>query len=110
MTDYTYNIPNMTDGVDGTLLEIAAELPVFVPLLLLFTWGFIFLSGMSLQKRRTGYSDMPLWSTLSSLAALMIALALSINGTIGLGVLAIMITITVLSGVWLFLDKSNREI
>ena len=107
----TYNVPNMTDGIDGTLVELAAEVPVFVPFLLLFTWGLIFLGGMSSQRRRTGYADMPLWATLSSIATLMVALSLSLAaGMITVGILAIVVTITVLSGVWLFLDKSNREI
>lgn len=107
----TYNIPNMTNGIDGTLVEIAQELPVFVPFLLLFVWGFIFLSGTASQKKRSGFGDMPLWATLSSIATLMVALTLSITAGMMTGtVLAIVVIVTILSGVWLFLDKSNREL
>jgi len=107
----TYNIPNMTNGIDGTLVEIAAELPIFIPFLLLFVWGFIFMSGTATQKKRGGFGDMPLWATLSSIATLMVALTLSITAGMMTGtVLAIVVIVTILSGVWLFLDKSNREL
>ena len=107
----TYNIPNMSGGIDATLVEMSSEVPVFIPFLLLFVWGMMFISGSTQQKRRSGFADMPLWATLSSIATLMIALALTLTtGLITGAVLAIVVTVTILSGLWLFLDKSNREL
>lgn len=105
-----YDMPNMTDGIDDALTGIAGEVHIFMPMFLLFVWFVIFLSGSQAQKRRTGSADMPMWATLSSLATLMITLALTLtSGMINLLTLIIVVSITIITGAWLLLDKSNRE-
>jgi hypothetical protein len=108
---YTYNMPNMTGGADSVLVGIQAEVPVFVPFLLLFVFLFVLLTGTVSQKRRTGYADMPLWATMSSMATLMITLAMTLaQGLVNGLILGIVISITILSFIWLALGQTNREV
>lgn len=105
-----YQIPNMTGGIDETLVEIAETVPSFVIGLLLFVFGIVFLGGSTSQKRRTGYSDFPMWATLASVSTLLIALLLSIKqGLINLETLGIIVAITLFCGLWLFLSKGRGE-
>ena len=108
---YLYEMHNMTNGIDDALTGLAGEVHIFMPMFLLFVWFVIFLSGSQAQKRRTGSADMPMWATLSSIATLMITLTLTLTtGMINMLTLIIVVVITIISGAWLFLDKSNSEI
>ena len=111
MVDYTYDFPNMSGGIDSTLVDIAGTVPVFIPLLLVFVFGMMFIGGMITQTRKKGYADLPLWATLSSIGTLLVALALSlVEGLMNTVILAIVIVITILSFMWLVLGSTNREI
>jgi len=106
-----YDTPNLTSGIDDALIDVIGEVGVFVPMLLLFVFGIVFIGGMNSQKRRVGYVDTPMWAVLSSLSTLLVALGLSlVSGGIQLQVLAIVVAITVGSGIWFFLDRSRNEI
>jgi len=107
---YLYEIPNSTLGVDQILVQTQASIHVFIPMILLFVWGTIFMSGILGQRRRSTYVDTPMWATLSSITTLMIALPLTlIFGLIQLEWLVLIITITICSGLWLFIDKNRSE-
>lgn len=105
---YLYTLPNETSGIDNILAQTITAVPAFTPLLLLFTFFLVFLGGSGRQKARTGGANFPMWSTIASLSTLMLALILSTaSGFIRLDWLVIIVTITIFSGVWLFLDTTS---
>ena len=106
----TYSIPNMTDGVDNLLVDIATQLPSFIWALLLFVYGVVFLGGMGAQQNKVGYSDMPMWSLLSSLSILILCFIFSLKeGLINLEVLVIVFAITLLNSFWFYLSRGRNE-
>jgi uncharacterized membrane protein YhdT len=107
---YTYEMPNLTNGLDDALTSLATSIPSFVPMLLLFIYLVVMIGGSIAQKNRTGFSDLPLWSLLGSISSLMIALAFSIGtNIINPVVLTIVVTITIANGIWFFLDTNRNE-
>jgi len=77
----------------------------------LFVFFVIFLGGVTRQKTRTGTADYPAWAVIASLATFLVSLVLSITGgLIHLDWLIIVVTITIFSGVWLFLDRRQSEV
>jgi hypothetical protein len=109
--DYLYNLPNETSGFDNILLQIASTIPPFIPLILFFVWAFVFLGGVGAQSRRMGSADYPMWSVIASISTLLVSLILSVTaGFIRLEWLAIVITITIFSSIWFFLDRKYTEI
>jgi len=110
MATPSYEIPNLTGGVDDVLVDIVGTVPSFIPMFLLFVWGIIFIGGSVSQKRRLGTADLPMWASISSLATFMIALPLTLTtGLISLATLSVVITITIVSALWLFLSKTKFE-
>lgn len=108
---YTYEMPNMSGGFDNTLVELNNEVGVFVPFTLLFVFFLIFLGGITRQKAKSGYADVPLWSTLASMGTLLVTLAMSLaDGLINNLTLAVVIVLTILSFIWLALGSTNREV
>lgn len=108
---YIYDAPNLTGGADQFLVQMGTAVPSFFIGLLLFVFGVIFLGGTNTQKRRTGYADYPMWCLMASLCTMLIALTLSITaGIISLETLGVVVTLTILSGVWYFLSKGRGEI
>lgn len=106
-----YEVPNSTGQIDAIVVETITEIPEITPLLLIFVFCVVAIGGAISQKRRMGYTDLPLWSTIGSIATLMIALPLSIGGGfIQLDVLAIVIVLTIFCGVWFFLGRNRREV
>lgn len=111
MTNYTYEFPNINQGMDEAVLGVMRTVDVFVPMFLLFVFGFVLIAGMTAQKRRTGMADMPLWSTMASLSTLMITLSLSLyQGIVDLYVLGVVVSITLASGIWLFTSQNRNEV
>ena len=106
-----YDTPNLTSGIDDALIDVAIAVPQFIPMFLLFVYSVIFIGGAISQKTRTGFADMPMWVTISSLAVLMITLPMTITaGMLSLTTLSIVVTLTIASGIWLFLDRRSTEI
>ena len=106
-----YTAPNLTAGLDTTLISVFQEVEIFVPMLLVFVFGIVFIGGMNSQKRRIGFADTPMWSVLASLSTLLIALGLTlVSGGIQLEVLAIIVAITIASAIWFFLDRNRNEV
>lgn len=106
-----YTLPNVTTGMDALVVQTVAEVPAFVPLLLVFIFFTVFLGGIMRQKFRTGSADYPAWSVVASIATLMVSLVLSmISGILLLEYLIIVIVITIFSGMWLFLDTRGSEV
>lgn len=103
-----YTLPNETSGFDAILIETVAQVPLVTPLLLTFVFFVVFLGGIGQQKARIGTAHYSMWSVVASIATFIIALILTtITGLIKLDVLAIVISVTILSGVWFFFD--NKE-
>ena len=106
-----YTAPNLTTGLDSAIIDTMSAVPIFTPMFLLFVFAIVFIGGSTSQKKKTGFADIPLWATVSSLSCLMIGLALSLGeGMINLTTLVLLVVITLLSGAWLFLGQNNREI
>jgi uncharacterized membrane protein YoaK (UPF0700 family) len=107
---YSYDIPNMSGGMDSLLSNFSTAVPVFIPMFLLFVYSVVALGGSIAQRRRTGFSDYPLWSMLGCIAILMVSLGLAIGtNIISPVVLTVVVTITIANGVWLFLDTNRNE-
>jgi len=80
-------------------------------LILMFVYFTVFLGGITRQKFRTGTADYPVWSIIASLSILIIALLFSVAaGFIRLDWLVIVVSLNILSAIWLFLDKRSSEI
>lgn len=108
---YTYQAVNLTSGIDDALISTASSVSIFTPMFLLFVFCIVFLSGSLKQKRRTGYADIPMWATISSLVTLVIALPMTLTkGLIDSVTLGIIVTITIASGFWLFNDRNRNEV
>ena len=106
-----YAQPNMTGGIDETLVQIARAVPSFIVGFLIFVFGVIFLGGSSTQGRRKGYSDYPMWAVVASTATLLISLILSLReGLIDILVLGVVLAVTIFSGLWFFLSRGRGEI
>ena len=110
MTDYLYDLPNSTTGLDSIAIQTAATTPL-VPFLLVFVFFIVFLGGIGKQKLRGGTADYPMWSVVASLATFLVAILMTVvEGLIRIDWLVIIIVITIFSGVWLFLDKRSGEV
>ena len=108
---YTYSVPNLSGGIDPVIKGISTSVPPFIPMFLVFVYGIITLGGFIAQKNRTGYGDFPMWSTLGGLGTLLVALPLSISaGIINTITLTIVVLVTLISGIWLFLERGKNEI
>jgi len=106
-----YNMPNATTGIDDIAVQTVSAVPSFTPLLLAFVYFVVFLGGISRQKIRTATADYAMWSTVASLATLMVSLIMStVSGFIRLDILVIVVVVTIFSGVWLFLDRRASEV
>lgn len=107
---HKYNLPNITDGIDDILVGTTSTIPSFIPFFLLFIFGFVFLGGSLQQKRKTGFTDLPMWAVISSISTLMISLTLTFSeGIMQLQTLVGVFVITLMSGLWFFLDKGRTE-
>jgi hypothetical protein len=104
-----YNLTNATTP-DGVLIGLTNSVPVFPMMILFFTWMFVLLSGSTRQNSRYGYSDIPQWSVLASVSTLLLALLMTTSaGMISGATLAIVVAITILSGVWFFMSRGRNE-
>lgn len=111
MLEYLYNIPNATTGMDDILVQEQAAVPSFIPLVLLFVFLIIFLGGIVRQKARTGTADYPVWGLVGCMVIFFMALIMSIiQGLINLFTLGIIILLTLLFGVWFFMDRRGQEV
>jgi hypothetical protein len=111
MVTYLYNLPNATNGTDAILTQTVTAMPSLAPLILLFVYFVVFLGGSTRQKLRNGTADYAAWSTVASVITLFIALMMStITGIIRLDWLVVIVAVTILSGVWLFLDRKPQEL
>jgi hypothetical protein len=109
---YLYELPNSTAGADAIVNQMTTgSFGWFVPLVLFFVFLLVFIGGITRQKIRTGTADYPIWAVLGSIATLLIALIFSISeGYIRLDWLVIVVTITIFSAVWFFMDRKVTEI
>jgi uncharacterized membrane protein YjjP (DUF1212 family) len=106
-----YTLPNATSGIDAIAVQTLTAVPSFTPLLLFFIFMLVFLTGTARQKARTGNADFPQWSVVASISTLMASLVLStISGLIQTDYLVIVVVVTILSGVWFFLDQKQSEV
>jgi len=108
---YLYDIPNNSTGLDRIIIDISMQVPVLIPLLMLFTFFLVFLGGASRQKAREVKADYPMWAVVASICVFLEALILSVNvGLIRLDWLVIVTVLTIFSGVWFFMDRRASEV
>ena len=106
-----YDLPNSTTGFDSIFVETVTQVPSLTPLILVFTFFIVWIGGIARQKLRTGTSDYAMWAVVASLMTFVVALIMTISsGIINLNWLVIVIVITIMCGVWLFLDRRASEI
>ena len=105
-----YTQPNLTGGLDQNLVEVVSTVPSFIPGLLLFVFGVVFLAGSSTQRARAGFSDNQMWAVLASISTLLVSLLLTlIPGLINIETLGVVVAVNIFSGLWLFLSKARGE-
>jgi len=108
---YLYTLPNSTAGIDAIAIQTFSSFPWMTPLILMFVFFTVFLGGITRQKIRNGTADYPAWSIIASLSILIIALLFSVSsGFIRLDWLIIIVSLNILSAIWLFLDRRSSEI
>jgi hypothetical protein len=105
---YTVPAVNAT-GLDALLLEVTTQVPIFTPMLLVFIFCIVLITGYTRQKKESGNGDAPLWATIAGIATSVIALILSTRtGLISLGVLVVTIVITIFCGIWLISSEDRQ--
>ena len=62
---YTYNLPNISGGLDTGISGVITAVPSFAPVFLLFVYLVVLIGGIISQKKRIGSADMPMWSTIA---------------------------------------------
>jgi len=109
---YLYDLPNATSGIDAILLQMSSgSFGFFVPLILFFIFCVVFIGGVTRQKTRVGTSDYSVWAVIASMSTLLVALTFSISaGYINLTTLVLVVTLTIGSGIWFFLDRKASEL
>jgi len=106
-----YNLPNSTTGIDAIIVDTATAVPIFIPMLLMFIFVTVLLGGSTAQRKRTGFSDLPLWSVLASISTLMVSLPLTlVVGIINVLTLSIVVVVTLLCGLWFFTSRNRYEV
>ncbi len=108
---YLYNLPNATSGIDAVMIQTMGSFPWLGALILMFVYLVVFLGGITRQKNKIGTADYSAWAIIASIATLIPALLLSVNGGyIQLDWLIIVVGLNILSAIWFFLDKKPSEI
>lgn len=105
-----YTFPNATTGIDDVLVQTATAVDIFIPMLLFFIYMVVFLGGIISQRRTTGRGDAPMWALMASITILLLALIMTlVAGLIQIEVLAIIGAVTIMTGLWFFMDKNRYE-
>lgn len=103
-----YTLPNSTVGLDDIFKQTIVQVPALSPLILVFVFLVVFLGGIMRQNLKTGDADYPMWSVVASISMFMVALIMSMTtGIIRLDWLVMVVGVTILSGLWLFLNRST---
>lgn len=104
-----YNLTNATNP-DDILVGVSTSVPAFPIMILFFMWFVIFLGGSQKQSQRYGYSDLPQWAVLASMATFLLSLMMTVvGGIISLQTLVVVVAITILTGVWFFMSRGRIE-
>lgn len=106
---YTYTQPNLTsNGLDEIITDVGSSVSFFVPMILVFIFGVIFITGYRNQKRKEGIGDAPLWATLAGTSTSIVALLMSFaTDMITLPILSMTVAVTISCGIWLFFSKDR---
>ena len=102
-------MPNFTgSGIDEVFVDVSTSISIFAPMLLLFIFSVVMITGYRNQKRTTGFGDAPLWATLAGIVTTISALLLTtVSGIVNLGTLVVTIVITIFCGLWLFMSRDR---
>ena len=106
-----YQEVNLTGGLDKAITSTAASVPAFPIMILVFIYLIILIGGSSNQSRKRGNADIPMWATLAGTATTVVALVMNIgvSSLISIGTLAIIISLTIISGFWYFMSRGRYE-
>jgi len=110
--EYLYALPNSTAGIDSIITQMTTgSFYWIIPLILFFVFMVVFVGGISRQRLRTGTADYSAWAVMASISIFLLALLFSVTaGFIRLDWLVIVVSLTILSGVWFFLDRRASEV
>jgi hypothetical protein len=106
-----YTIPSLNNtGIDVALVNIAQQVPIFIPMFLVFIWCLVFFNGFLKQKRESSTGgDAALWATVAGVVTSIVASILSMKaGLMNPGILATVIVVTIASGIWLFTSQDRQ--
>ena len=105
-----YTQPNLSSGIDETLISTAQSVPALPVMIIVFTYFVVLLGGSANQKRRIGSADYPFWAVLAGMSITFESLIMTIGiGIINLTTLGVVIALTIMSGLWFFLSKQRGE-
>ena len=104
-----YEFPEMNGtGVDELVVDMAQTINIFVPMLLVFVFFVVWITGYRKQRVSTGVGDAPVWATVAGVVTSITALLLSlVPNLIDLGTLVITFLVTIIMGIWLFASKDK---
>ena len=111
-----YTLPNSTGGLDQIVIDTMSTVDVgpfvgLTTLILAFVFFTVWIGGMARQKARVGFADAPMWATVAAIMMFVVSLIMTLTtGIISLAQLAVVITVTIFCGVWLFLDRRQSEV
>lgn len=107
---YLFDFPNGTTP-DVIVPQIASEVTILIPGLLVFVFFVVFLGGISRQRNKGYQPDYPMWGTVAGISTFILSLILGVaSGFISLVQTVIILVITFGFGLWLFLDKRPNEV
>lgn len=98
----TYNITNETQ-LDRILVNMSSNIPILFPMLLFFIFIVIALAGAFSNQRRSGYTNIPMWFSISGLVTTTSAFILFlVDGLINLATLGTCVALTMAFVLWFF--------
>lgn len=106
-----YNLTNSTDPT-AVLINLAQNVPVLFPMLLVMEFLVIALGGAFSQQRRTGFTNVPQWFSIAGLVTSttsFILFMVEIGGQhlIPLTTVVVTVVITFASVFWFFLSDNE---
>ena len=107
MVDYTLPSANLTSP-DQLLAYTSGQIPILFPLILLFIWVVIALSGYFSQERKLGRSSFAQWGAIASLITTTGAFVLFlIPGVLNIETVSISVVVTIIFGFWFLFDSGD---
>lgn len=106
----SYDLPNLSNasGLEDLFIYEASQVDFLIPGILFFIFIIIASTGYFAQKRQGERGNMPMWLSIASFITTTGGFMLFLyNGIVNLPTIIIMMVITILLGIWFFLDDKD---